>query len=52
MTREELNKQLKDLEKDIWDALKKNGVASSIPESAVEEFAVYAVLGIKPTWET
>ncbi len=52
MTREELLKTLDPLEKDIWAALKKNGAHYTIPDHAVEEFVIYAVLGIKPTWET
>jgi len=52
MTREELTKQLDSLQRDLWQALRQNSAHYTIPEHAVEEFTIYAILGIKPTWET
>lgn len=52
MTREELNKQIKDLEASLWEALRKHAAHLNMPDSMVSEFAVYAITGTRPTWET
>jgi hypothetical protein len=51
MTREELDKQLNELQRDLWEVLRRHSMSSRIPDHAVEEFVIYVSLGIKPTWE-
>jgi hypothetical protein len=52
VTRDELRRQLDALERDLWKVLREHGMARRIPDHAVEEFALYVALDIKPTWET
>jgi len=52
MTRGELDKELDNLQRDLWETIKKNSPGSKIQAAQVEEFTIFVVLGIQPTWET